>query len=651
MQDFDSWVAQTSSCNVSSEFVLVVRSTFSTLKSFPPDLCGEVSAWMLVHLLSMEKSGAIFCDLGQLSRELVSWLDLDIPDQHEVYQCLCQNYEAMWSCPGFISNKIDDATPLLQVGERFIYLRKNYLLEQKFWHVFTSSFLPNMSSDTLGVKLSEEEVVTLSQKILSFLPEGQVLSEPILQAVHIIHNTNFLILTGGPGTGKTWTLSVILRMLILQTRRHRPREPLRIILAAPTGRAQARMIESLNLAAQHSREEVDFPEIPKEGKTLHTLLNYSSRALDPKDPDLLYADIVAIDETSMLDLALFTRLLQALPSKTKLILMGDPDQLPSVEPGAVFTDMLARLQHSQRHLLAPHTVTLKISRRAQNPDLQRLAQATLQGDVDVFYDYFTPWQEKKSAGLQTSAVNFYDVTNLDFSQLILWLRQQYRLEDNLLNISFSARPNQLDEAELSRLSSIFHAFESLCILSARRDSHPLSVTELNKVLSKMPFGQTFFHGMPIIVEKNMKEHQLTNGQRGVVLQMGGQLLCCFRGRTIEEWITIPVNILSEHISTSYVMTIHKSQGSEFKHVIILLPDHSEMLMCRSLLFTAITRAKEKVTLLTSGKTLKNSLENTNIGSSCLSYLFAQEDPNKQKMPRNQKSMDVKKNGTQLSLFG
>lgn len=640
MHNFDLWAAEVVACSIPPDFVYICQSTFSCLKNFPQISGCYTASWFLIHLLHLEKDGAIMCDLSQLDIELASWLDYTIPQQQQIYTDLLHHYKKIWDCPGFISTEVQENTPLIQVGDRFVYLRKNYLLEQHFWQIFSQGFFPHAHTDNLGLSLYPQD--DWQAVLKEFLPAGQQPQPSLLEAVQTIHNTNLLILTGGPGTGKTWMLSIILRSLIHKARKTRPQDPLKIVLAAPTGRAQARMLESLNQSIG-SQTLQDFPEIPAEGKTLHTLLGYIPHTLKQPDPDWLYADVLVVDEASMLDLTLFTRLFQSIPAKTKLILLGDPDQLPSVELGAVFSDMLLHYhQQGKPHLLQEHIVKLTKIHRAENPEIVQLAQAALDADFSLFQSYLTPWTNRE---ILQNGVSIFNLADIPLSSVITWLRQQYHMEETTLHLPFHQRPQSLSTQELARLQTIFRNFNSLCILSARRDKHPLSVKELNKALAKVSTDLQPFHGMPIIVEKNIEEYQLTNGERGVVLQMDGQLLCCFQKSGGTDWLTVPVNILWGYISPSYVMTIHKSQGSEFDHVYMILPDHCDVLMTRSLLFTGITRAKKKVVLFTSLSTLENSLYTQNPGISCLAYLFAQQDPAKQRLPQKKLSAD-----TQLSLF-
>ncbi len=628
----DSWKNKAVAYEVPADILFITEQTLNTLKTpFAQEEDEQAAAWLLIHLLQIEKAGSMLCDLTLLTSSLYLWLDPLDQAVQEITALILSHYPALLDNPHFISRDPLNTAPMIQIGERFIYLRKNYLLEHQFWHTFQTQFLPGMDKDHLGLALSTQEIEKLKKTENS----------PIAQALEIIHNSNFLLLTGGPGSGKTYTLAAILKSLILKARIVRPDQPLQIILCAPTGRAQARMIESL-----HKHENLrKLWEIPQEGQTLHSLLHYQTDILEERPAQLLYADIIAVDEASMIDLHLFHRLFASLPEKTKLILIGDPNQLPSVELGAVLADML-RMRMAKQHLLKKHIVELKGSKRSLNQDIDALARSALSGKSDDFHRFFIsalPAVNQHSTGI----VNMDQISML---HIISWLKKQYALCAPLLSVSLTHRPDKTrDSQEIQHLEKLFNFFDSLCILCARKDNHPLSVEALNYTLAPKTGNGIFSHGMPIIVRKNMDEYQLTNGERGVLLQIQNQLLCCFRhSHHGSGFRTIPLNILFDCIEPCYAMTIHKSQGSEFDHVIIILPDHCEMLMSRSLLFTAITRAKYSLTIFTNLKTLDLSLREDIGHISCLAYLFAGQDPAAQKMPPKEMIKDNKTG--QLALF-
>ena len=632
MLNTDSWKKKAAAFEVSADILFITEHTFYAIKTpFAHEDAAQAAVWLLIHLLQMEKAGSMLCDLALLPSSLRLWLPPEQPGKELIEYILC-HYPAVLDNADFISHDPLDAVPVIRVGERFLYLRRNYLLEHQFWQLFSTQFLPNMGADHLGLALSASEI----EKQLT--EENPALS----RALDIIHNSNFLLLTGGPGSGKTFTLAAILKSLISKARQMRPNQPLKIILAAPTGRAQARMIESL-----HKNENLKgLEEIPQEGQTLHSLLHYHMGTLHSRPPQLLYADIVAVDEASMIDLNLFHRLLQALPAKTKLILIGDPNQLPSVELGAVLADML-RMPSAGEHLLKDHIVELQGSRRSLNQDIDELARLAQSGRSADFHRFLLPSLPPAAGHNVTGIIN---TQPLSVGQIIAWLKKQYAQASSLLTQSFTLRPDEMtkDSSERELLEKFFQFFDSLCILCARKDNHPLSVEALNHALSPKHAPGTFSHGMPIMVRKNMDEYQLTNGERGILLQIQNQLLCCFRHTGGSGYRTIPLNILFDCIDPCYAMTIHKSQGSEFDHVIIILPDHCEMLMSRALLFTAITRAKHSLMILSDLKTLDLSLREDIGHISCLSYLFAGQDPAAQKMP--QKNVIKDEETGQLGLF-
>lgn len=633
MLNLDSWKKTAADYDIPADILSITEFTLRSLKTpFTETIAAETAAWLLVHLMQMEKSGAAACDLSSLKSSLYLWLDKENPASAKLAADILRHYPAAEENSAFISRDPSENTPIVEAGKCFLYLRKNYLPEQQFMSLLQEKFFPHIACDYSSLKLSEEEI----QNYVSTLKTEK--KAAVLSALRIIHNSNFLLLTGGPGSGKTYTLSVILKSLIDRARIVRPQHPLKIILAAPTGRAQARMLESL----RSNKDLADLSEIPQEGCTLHSLLHYRADALEEHPPRLLYADVIAVDEASMIDLRLFHRLFQALPQKTKLILIGDRDQLPGIETGAVFYNMLSR-KDAPGHLLKNHIVSLSGSLRSSNEDINFLARSAQLGQISQIQRFLV----SELPASNKNAVHVIDTEHLSPAQITAWIKKQYTDTVLQTNQTFTGRPGSLSNAEVLQLEKIFSTMESLCILSARRDKHPLSVEALNRALMPKYLEGRFCHGMPVIIGKNIDEYQLTNGERGVLLESQNQLLCWFRQRG-KTFRALPLNLLVDYIQPCYAMTIHKSQGSEFDHVLIVLPDHSEMLMNRPLLYTAITRAKRSVSILTSVKTLELSLRENTV-ETMLAYLFAQENPAVQKIPLEKPVKDAKTGQFNLSF--
>ena len=407
--------------------------------------------------------------------------------------------------------------------------------------------------------------------------------------------SRFLCIAGGPGTGKTTTV-IRLMALLLQN------DPeLRIKLAAPTGKAANRMAESIGgqLVGLDVDDELKA-RIPTTAATLHRLLGYRpSQARFTYDRDrTLEADVV-IDEASMIDHALFTSLLTALDDDTRLILIGDPDQLPSVEAGFVFGD-LSRAGASEsksasfvsllESLGAVHlppidpspkrmqdaVVTLRKGYRF-GPDsgIGRLAYALRDGDTEAVQEVLTNGSHA-------------DLSLVSRSELKRTIRRPVREFARLL--VGSSTPGEALE-HLNRLR----------VLSPMRVGN-YGIDALNEELEAWlleeevrPWGDEY-SGKPILINTNDYEVSLFNGDVGVLWgKEDGRFVGCFpAGEEIRE---VPVSRLPSH-EAAWAMTIHKSQGSEFDDVVLVLPEeeHAERLT-RELLYTAVTRARKSVAII------------------------------------------------------
>lgn len=429
-----------------------------------------------------------------------------------------------------------------------------------------------------------------------FVPEDSAEVDWQAVAAAAALRSRFLCIAGGPGTGKTTTV-IRLMALLLQNN-----PDLRLKLAAPTGKAANRMAESIG--GQLSRLDVDDElkaRIPTTAATLHRLLGYQpSRARFMYGRDrTLDADVVIIDEASMIDHALFTSLLAALHEDTRLILIGDPDQLPSVEAGFVFGDLCRAGESESKsqsfvalleslgsiHLpsIAPSqtpmqdaVVTLRKGYRF-GPDsaIGRLAYALRDGNVDVVREVLTSGQ-------------FSDLTLVPRTELKRTIRRPVREFARML-VNASSPGEAL--AHLNRLR----------VLSPVRISN-FGIDALNEELEAWlheegvrPWGNEY-SGKPILINTNDYEVSLFNGDVGVLWEKEpGRFVGCFpSGEDIRE---VPVSRLPSH-EVAWAMTIHKSQGSEFDDVVLVMPEeeHAERLT-RELLYTAVTRARNGVTII------------------------------------------------------
>jgi exodeoxyribonuclease V alpha subunit len=408
--------------------------------------------------------------------------------------------------------------------------------------------------------------------------------------------SRILFVAGGPGTGKTTTVVRMLAALLAE------QPDLRIRLAAPTGKAANRLGEAIaNNAAHTNASDETLALIPREAMTLHRLLGYRPRSASFSygTDRPLAADVVVVDEASMIDHALFTALVQALPAEARLVLLGDPDQLASVDAGFVFGDLCRagegramgeRLTRYAEDLgieglpeadpnaspIRDAVVTLLHTYRF-GPDsgIGNLATALRDGEGDV------------AAGILGDPA-FADVQLLPASAMDRTIRERI--------LPFARKLIDAPTPE-GALASI----EEMRILTPTRVG-PHGVTALNEGVEaflqergiRPPGG--FYSGQPILVTQNDYDVDLFNGDVGVTWIIDGKRAACFPGGPDGARV-VAYHRLPPH-EVAWAMTIHKSQGSEFDDVLLVLPDrdHAERLT-RELLYTAVTRARKTVTVI------------------------------------------------------
>jgi exodeoxyribonuclease V alpha subunit len=429
----------------------------------------------------------------------------------------------------------------------------------------------------------------------------------------------FAVITGGPGTGKTTTVARILALLAAQAKARRA--PFRAALAAPTGKAAARLTEAvLGAFASMETSGAVSPEtaasIPREASTLHRLLGARPGgrfARGSGSPLLL--DAVVVDECSMVDAALLVRLFRALLPDTRVILLGDKDQLSSVSPGSVLGDLcagaplnrfspdfarrLSMVSGEERFPVVDHAPPLLDSvveltrshRFSGEGGIGRLARAIVTGDTDMALEtlrqgaggvVFTPRAPGPGADLESligpAAVEGYSPC------------------------LSAAGP----EEALERLDG----FRVLCAARDGRAGYVAANMAAARALARagkiaLETGD-WHHGRPVMVLSNDYSQGLFNGDTGLVWNTGRPRVCFpgQEGGTPREFSPFA---LPEH-ETAYAMTIHKSQGSEFRSVYVVLPGEDTPLLTRELLYTAVTRARETLHLIARPETVARAME-------------------------------------------
>lgn len=504
----------------------------------------------------------------------------------------------------------DADRPLCLVGTR-LYLDRYWRYERRVAEVLAAM------SGRVDPTVDPRRVKEILDRLL---PAGD--DRPDLQRLAVAAGAlrDLTVIAGGPGTGKTHTVARLLALLHELAGDSHPR----IAVAAPTGKAADRLTDALRDAAA----KVDTtPQVRSrlrelEASTLHRLLGWKpgthTRFAHDRDHKLPY-DVVVVDETSMVDLPMMAKLVVALKKGTKLVLVGDPDQLASVEAGAVLADIVGpsaddlRLSPAARDLLTAATgepiddveparedgiddavlVLGTVRRFGADSGIAALAAAIHAGDGDA------------AVGALRSGAD--DVT---------WVEHDGQAGDDPALAPVRSRlasvfTDVLAAAEGGDAGAALDHLDRVRVLCAHRRGLvgvsgwvPAVERWLATDLERFEPTTRWYVGKPVMVTRNEPRLRLFNGDVGVVVRAGDGVQVVFRGATAERRFA-PSRL--EDIDTVHAMTIHKSQGSQFAHVVVVLPDESSPILTRELLYTAVTRAKEGVTLVATEDALRAAI--------------------------------------------
>jgi len=414
--------------------------------------------------------------------------------------------------------------------------------------------------------------VSVPERLTAGLDEDQA------RALTSVLAGGLTIISGGPGTGKTSTVVRILAALLERAQEERRAFP-RVLLLAPTGKAAARLSESIASAKRRldASDEIKAA-LPDEGSTIHRALGVMPQSRTRFRHGLarpLDADVVVVDEASMVDLALMRHLAEALPDEASLVLLGDRDQLASVDAGNVLAELCDALEADPTRARGA-LCQLTHTHRFGAAGLSNLAAAARAGD----------------------AVRVRGVLESEAPGVTFTVCSQPR-EDRLLRalvLGAFRRVTTAPDAEtaLARLGE----FRILC---AHRTG-PYGATTLNEAVRQLlvesrlaPDAREYYRGRPILITETDRVLELHNGDVGVVWPRDDAAPSVVFDRPGRQPLQIAPAHLPGHES-AFAMTIHKSQGSEFDHVAVVLPPAESPLATRELLYTAITRARSQVTL-------------------------------------------------------
>jgi len=484
-----------------------------------------------------------------------------------------------------------NASPLVLAEDKDgarLYLRRAWTAEQNIRHNIAQRLaLPCDVPADLQERLDE-----------LFTPTSDGAPDMQRLACEVAAQNRITLITGGPGTGKTTTVVKLLSLLV----RTSPRA-LQIHLAAPTGKAAARLTESISNALTKMPAD-QRPHMPSQAQTLHRLLQTHSRNHQRHTQvHQLATDVVVVDEASMIDLEMMARLLQAVPATARLILLGDKDQLASVEAGAVLSQLCtgSLLQHQTVTLIQSHRFDAKSGigqwARAVNADVADNTPAlkALWKDAPDWLATL-PLQQSMEEPTAEPDVTRLQLASASDAKLAVGLRYGWR---NWLALLDAHRPGKTAPAAPcsdAQAVALLTAFTEFCVLCAVREG-PLGVTQLNtQVAHALGLGQSaWYAGRPVMVTRNDYALELMNGDIGLCLPgPDGVLRVAFPA--VDGGVRWVMPSRLDSVETVFAMTVHKSQGSEFAHVLLVIPALESPVLTRELVYTGLTRARQRLTL-------------------------------------------------------
>lgn len=464
--------------------------------------------------------------------------------EDSVFPQLQGNFEEKQIVEGFLKLPQDviqqpsdylNLKPIVQANNHF-YLQKYFLLEEKIL-------------DNLHRLLQEPLNLIFEQDLIEKRLAGytEKLNEDQRKAVIKSLSSSVSLLTGGPGTGKTYTVKYLLEIYLSLCREFHITP--KILIAAPTGKAAATLREKL--------EGLEEGQI--EILTLHRALKIQ-RSQDFKNPRVLLHDLIIVDECSMVDLHLWTALFSAIAAGSRVVLMGDPYQLPPVETGMIFQELFLALPSS----------SLNTCMRTDAKNLLAIASAVKTGDISVLQGYLKD---------KSSELSIYEFEKeIDILELAPWCGIDY-----------------------------FSDLKKRCILSPKLEG-PWGVNTLNAKVHDLHLklnSKAAYKSLPIIITKTDYRQELYNGDTGLLIEYEDSRFLDYAIFESKGDKQFDKSLLPPY-QYAYALSVHKSQGSEYEEVFLFLPEGSQV-FGREIIYTAITRAKCSVTIFAKKNILQQCL--------------------------------------------
>lgn len=454
----------------------------------------------------------------------------------------------------------------------------NELLKEGLNELFATQLVSNNATNKIA--LSEEEKVIDWQKI----------------AASIVVSRSFSVISGGPGTGKTTTLIKILALLLKQN------PMINIQLCAPTGKAAIRMLEAINSRKNElNLDDCIIANMPQHAKTIHRLLAYKQGQFSYNLDNQLTLDCLVIDEASMIDFEMMYHLMRALPEHCKVILLGDKDQLSSVDAGHVFSDICGRKQSlcysPQNADFIAQLNDINVNQVPSSANSPPIAQSIAllktsfrfnqDSGIGRLAKYVNAGNGKEAIALlkqKGDELNFFDI-------------EENNIPSHVIELVLTNYEQVVAAENVETAVKVFSQFQVLCAI--RKGA--FGVSALNELINQRLYLRhkvdsiNHFNGQPIIITQNDYENNLFNGDIGMLWQSDNHLLAYFQqlDGTLKSYPLISLN----QYETAWAITVHKSQGSEYDSVLMVLPNlENNSMIKRELIYTGITRAKKTFNL-------------------------------------------------------
>ena len=558
-----------------------------------------------VRIMMEEKEEDATSSLDEIKNECIKLINEDLD---------LINKDYLSSIIGCIDNN-----KLFFIEDKWLYSRAYYNSRKVIIESIKDLFKKNpLVKPTLDISKYYKEKFSLSKGQEEVINKGY---------------SNNLLVTGGPGTGKTTSVLFLLLSLIEANKDYN------IYITAPSGKAASRMKESIiknldsSLKENFKVEHKDIYDIVTslEGNTIHRLLGFNGRFKYNKDNKFDDKSIFVIDEASMIDATIFSALLEAIPSNARVFILGDKNQLPSVECGAIFGDLL------EIDKLKDNIVEIDESKRfSEGSTIDTLAKQINNGEaVSADWKDYTKFEvvdvkEDSEGKVQEYQVKYYNDEAKDEKAMIKDIANKWA--DAFLT-KLKTECNNIDCTDIKVLDKLYNYIEESKILCLVKDSKR-GVVEVNKIIrehcytdkDKTLYG--YHCGEILMINKNDYQLDLYNGDTGILIRPkdDDMLYLMFKKTTnngisenfesnkifkVGDYIFYPIRMISsDEVELAYAITIHKSQGSDYKSILVILSNaQGHPLLNRNALYTGITRTKGNTYILSNNDRFNEAIKN------------------------------------------